>query len=117
MDEADRRDIQAILDGDGESYRRLIERHQQFVASRMRRFARDRTTLEELVHDVFVEAYFSLNTFRGDAPLDHWLSAIATRVGYRYWKRKARDSRTSQLSDGTDIATIDPKSDRDELEV
>jgi RNA polymerase sigma-70 factor (ECF subfamily) len=39
---------------------------------------------------VFVEAYFSLKSFRGNAPLLHWLKKIATRVGYRYWKRRKR---------------------------
>src|SRR5438552_4171108 len=108
MDEDDRRDIEAILAGDGETYRRFIQRHQQFVASRMRRFTRDRTALEELVHDVFVEAYFSLKNFRGDAPIQHWLAKIATRVGYRFWKRKSRDSRMTPLDEKTtNVETVD----------
>jgi len=52
----------------------------------MWRFSRDEARLEELVQDVFVEAYFSLGRFRGEAPFLHWLRKIATRVGYRYWK-------------------------------
>ena len=54
------------------------------------RFARDRRVHEELVQDVFVEAYLSLGTYSGKAPFEHWLARIATRVGYRYWKEKAR---------------------------
>jgi RNA polymerase sigma-70 factor, ECF subfamily len=99
MDEADRCDILASLGGDGEAYRRIVQRHQQFVAGRMRRFARHRGTLEELVHDVFVEAYFALKSFRGEAPLEHWLARIATRVGYRYWKRRDRAMKTKALTE------------------
>ncbi len=60
----------------------------------MTRFTRDERMLEELVHDVFVEAYFSLDGYRGDAPFEHWLQRIATRVGYRYWTRRGREPAT-----------------------
>jgi len=98
--DADWRDIQATLGGDGEAYRRLVRRYQNEIARRMWRFTRDRGELEELVQDVFVEAYTSLGGFRGEAPLLHWLSRIATRVGYRFWKKaKRRESQTLPLQD------------------
>ena len=56
----------------------------------MWRFSRDTTVCEELVQDVFVEAYFSLKSYRGRAPLIHWLRKIGVRVGYRYWKEQAK---------------------------
>lgn len=93
MDEADPldwQDIRASLEGDGEAYARLIHRYQPAIAAYLWRFARDRQRCEELVHDVFVEAYLGLRKFRGDAPLLHWLRKIATRVGYRYWRQRAR---------------------------
>jgi RNA polymerase sigma-70 factor (ECF subfamily) len=83
-------DVRAASRGDGEAYARIIRRYQRPLASRMQRFARDARAVEELVHDVFVEAYFSLPTYRADAPLEHWLQRIATRVGYRYWTRRRR---------------------------
>lgn len=89
VDPADRDDIRATLNRDGDAYARLIRRYQQTVAGRMRRFAHDRATIEELTHEVFVEAYLSLPRYRGDAPFDHWLAVIATRLGYRYWKRRS----------------------------
>jgi RNA polymerase sigma-70 factor (ECF subfamily) len=83
-------DVRASIRGDGDAYARIIRRFQDILARRMVRFARDAATVEELVHDIFVEAYFSLSKFRGDAPLEHWLQRIATRVGYRYWKKQRR---------------------------
>ncbi len=76
--------------GDGDAYRRLIERHQEHVSRIMWHFSRDRRLHEELVHDVFVEAYLSLPTYREEAPFAHWLARIATRVGYAYLKQNAR---------------------------
>jgi RNA polymerase sigma-70 factor (ECF subfamily) len=87
---ADWNDVKLTRRGDSQAYRRLIERHQERVARMLWRFSRDRRVHEELVQDVFVEAYLSLGGYNGKAPLAHWLARIATRVGYRYWKEKAR---------------------------
>jgi RNA polymerase sigma-70 factor (ECF subfamily) len=87
--EADRLDIAASLNGEGEAYARLVRRYQTDIAARMRRFTRDPAVLDELVQDVFVEAYLSLKGFRGRAPFIHWLRKVATRTGYRYWKSRA----------------------------
>ena len=89
--QADLEDIRCCLGGDGEGYRRLIQRHQAWVSGMMRRFSRDPDTHEDLVQDVFVEAYPSLPSYRGSAPFSHWLARIATRVGYRHWKRQKRE--------------------------
>lgn len=87
----DVQDIRRCLDGDGDAYRRLIERHQQRVSAMMWRFSRDPEIHEDLVQDVFVEAYQSLGRYRAEAPFEHWLARIATRVGYRHWKREKRE--------------------------
>jgi RNA polymerase sigma-70 factor (ECF subfamily) len=91
-------EVKRTRDGDADAYRRLIERHQDHVARVLWRFSRNRRTHEELVQDVFVEAYLSLSNYAGKAPFEHWLARIATRVGYRYWKERARN-RTSEPFD------------------
>ena len=89
----DLRDVKRSLEGDGEAYRRLIERHQQQVGSIMWRFSRDPEIHEELTQEAFIQAYESLANYRAQAPFAHWLSRIATRVGYAYWKKKKREQR------------------------
>jgi RNA polymerase sigma-70 factor (ECF subfamily) len=91
-------DIRLARQGDSDAYRRLVERHQNHVARILWRFSRDRLVHEELVQDVFVEAYMSLNGYRGKAPFGHWLARISTRVGYRYWKEKARQKVSEPFS-------------------
>jgi RNA polymerase sigma-70 factor (ECF subfamily) len=95
---ADLEDSRLSRSGDPDAYRRLIERHQQYIGRIMWRFSRDRLIHEELVQDVFVEAYLSLRTYREKAPFAHWLSRIATRVGYRYWKQIARRQATESFT-------------------
>lgn len=87
---ADANDIAATLRGDGVAFERIMQRHQQKIATHMWQFTRDRGTYEELVADVFVEAYMNLRSYRAEAPLIHWLMALATRVGYRHWKQQTR---------------------------
>jgi RNA polymerase sigma-70 factor (ECF subfamily) len=86
--QADGEDIRASLDGDGEAFGRLIQRYQQPIAAYLWRFTRQRQVWEELIQDVFVEAFLSLRGYRADAPLLHWLKRIATRVGYRHWRTR-----------------------------
>lgn len=89
--QADTSDVQASRHGDEEAFRRLVTRHQAALFRQMWRFTRDRVVLDELVQEVFVEAFLSLRGYRGEAPFEHWLRRIATRVGFHYWKREVRD--------------------------
>jgi len=89
----DRRDIEASLRGDERAYGRLMERYQGLITAQLYRYSRDPMVVEELVQEAFVECYLGLAKFRGQSPFLHWLRRIATRVGYRHWKVKARDRR------------------------
>ena len=95
----DVRDVAAALSGDGEGYRRLVQRYQAEIGDQMRRFSRDPAIRDQLTHDVFVEAYLSLHSYRGSAALLHWLRRIAVRVGYRYWTNQKPQKGQSQLSE------------------
>jgi len=72
----------------------------------MWRFSRNPGVHEELVQDVFVEAYMSLGGYRQKAPFGHWLAKIATRVGYRYWRSRdrRRQSETFSLQEWDQLA-------------
>jgi RNA polymerase sigma-70 factor (ECF subfamily) len=97
--ERDRRDIEASLAGDDDAYRCLVERYKKLITDQMWRFSRDPAQCEELVQDVFVEAFLSLRGYRGDAPFLHWLRKIASRVGYRFLKRQTRQPLHIPLED------------------
>jgi RNA polymerase sigma-70 factor (ECF subfamily) len=88
---ADRADIASSLQGDQNGYARLVSRYESIIGMQMWRFTRDISAHEELVQEVFVEGYMSLAGFRGQAPFEHWIRRIATRVGYRYWRKESRD--------------------------
>jgi len=108
VEDTDWRDIQASLAGDEESYERLVRRYESQIAAMMWRFSRRPDQCEELMQDVFVQAYFSLPGFRGDGPFVHWLKRIGTRVGYRFWKQQGRKNKPLPLGD------IDPAAEAPE---
>lgn len=107
----DLRDVESCRNGDTEAYRRIVERYQQRIARMMWRFARDPETHEDLVQEVFVEAFQSLPTFKARAPFEHWLARIATHVGFRHWRLQARRAQieTVPLEDWHELATAEPE--------
>lgn len=90
--DVDQDDLRQCQNGDEAAYARIVKRYESVIGRQMWRFTRDPLKLEELVQEVFVESYMSLHSFKGTAPFEHWLRRIASRVGYRHWKRKARDN-------------------------
>lgn len=88
---ADTQDVASALRGDDEAFARLVDRHQAAIAIQMQRFSRDVGSVEELVHEVFVEAFLSLKSYRSHAPFLHWLRKIAVRTGYRFWTRRKKE--------------------------
>jgi RNA polymerase sigma-70 factor (ECF subfamily) len=103
VSEEDQQDIDDSLAGNGEGYARLVRRYQGKVTAQMWRFTRDAVVLDQLVQDVFVEAYLSLKGFRGRAPFLHWLRRVATRVGFRYWKSRARMEEGEEILKETNL--------------
>jgi RNA polymerase sigma-70 factor (ECF subfamily) len=99
VESIDRKEIAACLGGDDKSYARLVQRYEAQITKLMWRFSRDPAECEELVQEVFVEAYFSLKSYRGRAPFLHWLRKIGTRVGYRFWKEQAKRKALVPLTD------------------
>ena len=104
VSDEDHDDLRLCQNGDEQAYARIVQRYEIPIARQMWRFSRDPQRHEELVQEVFVEAYTSLHSFKRTAPFEHWLRRIATRVGYRFWKHKARDTeRQEKLHHHKDI--------------
>lgn len=111
---ADIKDIRQTIEGDEDAFKRIVERYQQKISLMMWRFSRDLLIHEELVQDVFVQAYMSIRSFKQKSPFSHWLCRIATNVGYQYWKERAKQTsrKTVSLQDwDKDIATAAANSD------
>ena len=76
----DRQLIDAILAGDQELFRALVEREAPQVTAICRRMVGDPIEAQDVAQDAFLQAYRGLATYRGDAPFSAWLRRIAIRA-------------------------------------
>ncbi|HEX6475469.1 MAG TPA: sigma-70 family RNA polymerase sigma factor [Candidatus Limnocylindria bacterium] len=79
----DRGLVAAVLDGDHDAFRQLVEREQVAVYRACLRILGRPHDAEDVAQESFVMAYRSLGSYRGDGPLGGWLLRIATRQAFR----------------------------------
>jgi RNA polymerase sigma-70 factor (ECF subfamily) len=95
MEPSDPEIISAVLQGKPECYERLIQRHQARVFSTVRRYARLESEVEDMVQEVFIKSYRKLDSFRGEAPFEHWLMRLTVRVCYDFLRAHQRRRETA----------------------
>jgi RNA polymerase sigma-70 factor, ECF subfamily len=74
--------------GDLEAFAELVRRYERRVRSVLARLLDDERDIEEAAQDVFVQAWRSLSTYRGDAELFTWLYRIAVNEALMRKRRK-----------------------------
>ena len=79
----DREVVDAVLGGDRDAFRHIVEREGTSVVSACARVLGDRSEAEDVAQEAFVIAYRSLGTWRGEGSLGAWLSRIAVRLAVR----------------------------------
>lgn len=100
--------VRAVLDGDREAFRVLVDREAASVLRACRRVLGDAHDAEDAAQEAFVTAYRSLSTWRADGPFGAWLTRIAIRIAIRQVGRRRtvtwRDPAPAHLADGA----VDP---------
>ncbi len=87
-DEEARRVVAAVLAGDREAYRRLVERESASVVRVCYRVLGDLHEAEDASQEAFVSAFRSLASWRGEGPFGAWLARIALRIALRAAARR-----------------------------
>lgn len=80
----------AVLGGDRDAFRELIERDSGVVVRICHRVLGNVHDAEDAAQEAFVTAYRALGTWRADGPFEAWLSRIAVRVALRHAGRRSR---------------------------
>ncbi len=88
--------VSRVLDGDVNAFERLLKRYEDHVLMIAKRHI-PYAHIEEIAQDVFVRAYESLPSFKKKTRFKPWLSTIAVRTCYDFW-RKAYRSREVPMS-------------------
>lgn len=85
-----------VVEGNVNVFESLVTRHKNHVLKIVKKHV-PYNDLEEVTQDIFVRAYQSLPNFKGRGDFKQWLSSIAVRTCYDYW-RKAYRSREVPIS-------------------
>ena len=92
--------IRSVLDGDTAAYESLIAQYQPRVFATARKYARRESEVEDIVQEIFIKAFKKLDSYREEAPFEHWLMKISVRTCYDYLRKHQR-SKVSTFSDIT----------------
>jgi RNA polymerase sigma-70 factor (ECF subfamily) len=79
----DRAIVDAVLGGDRDAFRVLVDREGPSVVAACARVLGDRAEAEDIAQEAFVIAYRSLGTWRAEGAFGAWLSRIAVRLAIR----------------------------------
>jgi len=85
---SDRAIVDAVIAGDREAFRQLVDREAASVVRACHRVLGDLHEAEDAAQEAFVMAYRSLASWRGDGPFGAWLTRIAVRIAVRQAGRR-----------------------------
>ena len=80
--------VEAVLAGDRDAFRILVERESAAVIRACHRVLGDLHEAEDAAQEAFVTAFKSLAGWRGDGPFGAWLTRIAIRIALRRAQRR-----------------------------
>ena len=93
--------IAAVLEGDTASFEPLVEKYSPRIFATARRYARHESEVEDIVQQVWLKAFEKLNSFRGEAPFEHWLMRVAIRTCFDSLRahQRSREKTFSELTE------------------
>jgi RNA polymerase sigma-70 factor (ECF subfamily) len=97
--------VDAVLGGDRDAFRVLVERESAAVIRACHRILGDMHEAEDAAQEAFVIAFRSLAGWRADGPFGAWLTRIAVRIALRRAQRRR------------DVTWIDPTHPKQPLDV
>lgn len=83
-----------IREGEVDAYAALLEKYRDRVAALVSRYV-PANMVAEVAQEVFVSAFFSINSYTPRQPFEHWLLRVAVRRSYDYWRKQYRSREKS----------------------
>jgi RNA polymerase sigma-70 factor, ECF subfamily len=82
--------ISRVLEGDVDAYEWLLDKYQSIVLNILKKRL-PFEHVEETAQVVFIKAYQSLPTYKGKSEFKNWLSSIAVKTCYDFWRKHYRN--------------------------
>jgi RNA polymerase sigma-70 factor (ECF subfamily) len=83
--------IAKIRAGETAAFELLVARYQPKIFGVVRRYARRESDVQDVVQEIFVKVFQKLDSFRADAPFEHWLMRLAVRTCYDFLRQHQRN--------------------------
>jgi RNA polymerase sigma-70 factor (ECF subfamily) len=92
--------IGRIITGEVNAFEPLMKKYKNHVLKIVMKHT-PRQNAEEITQDVFVRAFQSLKTYKGKSGFKYWLSSIAIRTCYDFWRNayRSREIPMSKLTE------------------
>lgn len=90
MSENDRELVETALKGDKGAFEALVIRYQSGIINYIYRMILDMDEAMDLAQEVFIKAYFSLNTYNPRYSFSTWIYKIASNMTIDYLRKKKR---------------------------
>ena len=99
-DQNDDEIIKSILSGNTDEFEVILKRYDQYIFRIISKHL-PREMIEEAAHEVFIRIFKALRSYRAEAPFKYWISKIAERYCYDYWRiqYKAKELPMASLTD------------------
>lgn len=101
--------VERVLEGDVESYRAIVERHQGRIFYLGVKFLHRPEDAEDFAQEVFIRAYEKLSTFQGGVPFAAWLYRIAFNLAVNRYHLKKRGFLEVPMADTVADRTDSPE--------
>jgi len=82
--------IKKITEGDRNQYRILVERYQKMIFRTCMGFLHNRDDADDLVQDIFIQAYQALPEFRQQSSFSTWLYRIAVNASLNKVRKNSK---------------------------
>lgn len=82
--------VKASLNGDKKAFGEIVSRYQKMVARTVKGMLGDSVFAEDIGQEVFINLFYSLPEFRGDAKLSTYIQKIAVNLTLNEIKRRKR---------------------------
>lgn len=82
--------VDRCKDGDDAATRELFRLYQKRVHATLYRILGNRSEMDDLMQETFIQVFRGLHNFRAEARLSTWIDRITVRVAYRYIGRSKK---------------------------
>lgn len=101
--------IKAVLKGDKQAYRFIIDTYKNPIYNTILRMAKNPQTAQDLTQEVFMKAYEQLPKFKLEGSFKAWLYRLATNHCIDFFRKKSNQVIFEQFEDRVSSNELEPE--------